>query len=96
MGCIEFSQEQLERASDALAKSIPFDPLELAAEVARRWGTTCAEMLGKQPGAREKHLSAARAELYADLRELGWSYPAIGRFCGKRDHTTVMYALRGR
>jgi chromosomal replication initiation ATPase DnaA len=36
----------------------------------------------------------ARRELYAALRAKGWSYPAIGRFVGNRDHTTVMAALR--
>lgn len=34
-----------------------------------------------------------RAEIYVWLRERGWSYPRIGRLCGKRDHTTVLNSL---
>jgi chromosomal replication initiation ATPase DnaA len=35
---------------------------------------------------------AARRDAYAALRAAGYSYPEIGRFCG-RDHSTVMHAL---
>jgi hypothetical protein len=35
-----------------------------------------------------------RAEIYIWLRGRGWSYPRIGRLCGKRDHTTIMNSMR--
>lgn len=37
----------------------------------------------------------ARHDLWRRLRERGWSYPEIGRLVGF-DHTTVMYACRGK
>lgn len=95
MGCLEFTQEELERPSAIAPVSLPFDPRHIADKVAQRWGTTAKEMLGKGPYARSKHLAADRSELYADLRARGWSFPEIGRFAG-RDHTTVLVALRGR
>jgi chromosomal replication initiation ATPase DnaA len=62
---------------------------QLAARVANRHGIAVRLMLSPQ---RYKHLVAARAELYAGLRAMGWSYPDIGRACD-RDHTSIMYAL---
>lgn len=35
-----------------------------------------------------------RAEIYTALRERGWSYPEIGRLCGGRDHTTVIFSIK--
>lgn len=96
MGCIEFTPEDLGRAPEKVLTGLPFDPHALAEQVAHRWGTTCGEMFAKSPGARGKHLLAARADLYAELRARRWSYPMIGKFCGDRDHTTVILALRRR
>lgn len=42
---------------------------------------------------RRKNLDAPRREVYAYLRELGWSYPAIGRFCD-RDHASIMHGVQ--
>jgi hypothetical protein len=42
---------------------------------------------------RHKEFVLARREIYYALRELGWSYPAIGDFC-QRDHTSVLYAVQ--
>jgi hypothetical protein len=40
-------------------------------------------------------LVAARQELYARLKMFTrMSYPQIGRFCGDRDHTTIMHGVR--
>jgi hypothetical protein len=36
----------------------------------------------------------ARAEIYALLRERGWSYPQIGRLVGGRDHTTIINSVQ--
>jgi chromosomal replication initiation ATPase DnaA len=65
---------------------------ELAARIAGAHGVSVEEMLGPRA---ERHLAAARLELYRTLRALGWSYPAIGRVVG-RHHTTVMAAVRGK
>jgi Bacterial dnaA protein helix-turn-helix len=35
-----------------------------------------------------------RVEIYMLLRDRGWSYPRIGRLCGKRDHTTIINSIR--
>lgn len=40
-----------------------------------------------------RHL-AVRTQVYLMLKERGWSYPRIGRLCGKRDHTTVLHSVR--
>jgi hypothetical protein len=53
-------------------------------------------MLATGPGSRLKHLVRARRDLYRALRNQGWSLPAIADFCGGRDHTTILLALRPR
>ena len=50
-----------------------------------------AEVLGDR---RLLHLCAVRAAVYVASRKHGYSYPAIGRAVGRRDHTTVIYAIR--
>jgi chromosomal replication initiation ATPase DnaA len=47
------------------------------------------KLAGRGP-ARE---SRARADAMWELRELGLSYPAIGRLLGGRHHTTVMHLV---
>jgi len=42
---------------------------------------------------RKEHI-AVRTDLYLMLLERGWSYPRIGRLCGKRDHTTVLHSVK--
>ena len=63
-----------------------------------------ARQLGHDPGVVLSHSRAAnavqaRTEVAQVLRELGWSYPRVGRAIG-RDHAAVMYLLgtskRGR
>jgi hypothetical protein len=40
-------------------------------------------------------LVVARHELYARLKQFTrMSYPQIGRFCGDRDHTTILHGVR--
>jgi len=43
---------------------------------------------------RSSAVMGARKAVYAALRQLGWSYPAIGRAVG-RDHSTVIQVLQG-
>ena len=38
-------------------------------------------------------LIPARFALYKALSERGWSYAAIGRFVGGRDHTTIIHGV---
>jgi chromosomal replication initiator protein len=38
-------------------------------------------------------LIPARFALYMALHQRGWSYAAIGRFVGGRDHTTVIHGV---
>lgn len=42
---------------------------------------------------RRKHLDAPRRAVYVYLRSLGWSYPAIGKFCD-RDHASIMNGVQ--
>lgn len=41
---------------------------------------------------REQHIVKARAKLYKYARDMGLSYPRIGRIFG-RDHTTILHAM---
>jgi hypothetical protein len=66
------------------------DPRALARQIADNHGVTVDDLVGKS---RFHHLAVARHELYATLRQWGWSYPAIGRFVG-RDHTTIISAIK--
>jgi chromosomal replication initiation ATPase DnaA len=91
MSAVEYTEEQIEGATVGPPPPPGFSALELAGAVAREYGIDVPEMLGPS---RFGHLVRARAALYRQLRQRGWSYPAIGRFAGGRDHTTVMYALR--
>jgi chromosomal replication initiation ATPase DnaA len=66
------------------------DLLDVAEDCARQHHLTVGDMFGgrRQPGVR-----SAQRSFWAYLRAIGWSFPQIGKLCG-RDHTTVMYALR--
>lgn len=43
---------------------------------------------------RYEPIISARLSGYAIARDLGWSYPAIGRAFGMRDHTTIISGIR--
>ena len=68
----------------------------LTHQVARQLGHDPTWALGPS---REAKYVQARTEVAQVLRELGWSYPRVGRAIG-RDHAAVMYLLgtskRGR
>lgn len=42
---------------------------------------------------RRKNTQAPRVAVYTYLRECGWSYPQIAKFCNRSCHTSVMYAI---
>ncbi|HYM69766.1 MAG TPA: helix-turn-helix domain-containing protein [bacterium] len=67
--------------------------MEIARAVALRHGVKVNDVLGSR--LRQRHLTAARREISHKLREIGWSYPAIGDFL-HRDHTSVMNLVKGR
>jgi chromosomal replication initiation ATPase DnaA len=92
---IELTEADIVRNAVLRVQHQPFDPRRLAEAIAARWGLTRGAMLAPTPkgSAPQGNALEARRELYAELRSRGWSYPEIGRFCG-RDHTTVLYALR--
>uniref|UniRef100_A0A6H1ZWK1 Putative DNA replication initiation protein n=1 Tax=viral metagenome TaxID=1070528 RepID=A0A6H1ZWK1_9ZZZZ len=61
-------------------------------EVAKKWGYLVSDLEG--PG-RGKMLVYARHEaMYRVRKELPFSYPEIAHFFGRRDHTTIIYAVR--
>jgi chromosomal replication initiation ATPase DnaA len=95
MSAIEFDEAHFLSAEAALLRAMNTPRMaatELAARIAARHGLQAAWILGKQ---RTPHIMRARVELYRALREppFSWSYPAIGRFVGGRDHTTIIAAL---
>lgn len=65
---------------------------EIAINIARLHGVSIGELFSR---ARERHVVAARVEIWSDLRERGWSYPAIGRLFG-RDGSTVYQVVVGK
>ena len=59
-------------------------------EIEATHGVSRAELAG---ACRSKRICDARRELWARLRDRGWSYPELGKLTG-HDHTTVMYGVR--
>lgn len=59
-------------------------------EVLAAHGVTWADIVSR---ARHPHTQPPRRAVYAVLRELGWSYPAIARFCGRKCHSSIMHAV---
>ncbi len=60
--------------------------------IAERHLCTTADVLGRSG---VKHIADARRECCQWLRDMGWSYPSIGRALG-RHHSTVQSVLKGR
>lgn len=61
-------------------------------EVGRKYGVTTKELEGPS---RERRILRARFEAMGRVRkETSCSYPEIGYYFGRRDHTTVIYACR--
>lgn len=72
-----------------------FIPLSaIAGEVAYKHGVTIDDIKGPR---RVKKIMAARVEFYIRAaNETSKSYPQIGRFCGGRDHTTILKVVKSR
>lgn len=63
---------------------------DIISEVANQFGIHKRDIVGPS---RFGFLMPARFALYKVLRERGMSLPAIGRWCGGRDHTTIRYGI---
>ncbi len=65
---------------------------EIIRRTAACYGLSAADLLGR---ARTKMIARARKEAMTAIYEFGFSYPEVGRMFG-RDHTTVIYAVKGK
>ena len=64
---------------------------QVVAEVARRFGETPEDVVGRSA---DRRLTVPRAVLWDVLHvELEMSAAAIGRFCSRRDHSTILRGL---
>jgi len=59
-------------------------------KIAKKYGVTAQEIYGRS---REKTIQAARVAVYQKMRDIGMSYPEIGRVM-ERNHTTILMGLR--
>ncbi len=65
--------------------------LEAVETIAAEHHVTIGEIMGRD---RHAHIVAARHHAWLYFKaELGWSYPAIARFWGAFNHTTIMSAV---
>lgn len=68
-------------------------PIEEVAEAASaRFGVTVAAIQG--PSRKKRDAAARQTFLWLALRLTGQSLAGIGRWCGGRDHSTVIYSVR--
>lgn len=66
-------------------------PEALLSHVCSIIGANPAEIRGKRS---LRHIALQRHEVMWILREIyGWAYPQIGRVCGGRDHSSVIYGV---
>ena len=63
---------------------------QIASRVSAETGLPVKEIMGKR---RTAPVAAARAAVMFEARQLGFSYPLIGRLV-KRDHTTAVHAVK--
>ena len=88
----ETDELTLEKIRDAFAGSPRIFIRDIAIEVAKRHGLTVKDL---QSVRRHKDYVTARHEAFYFARELtDASLPAIGRFFGDRDHTTVLWGIK--
>lgn len=68
------------------------EPKAIAAAVARQFGVTVTELKG--PSRRQSIATARSIAMYLMRQLTGESYEQIGRFFGRRDHTTAMHNIQ--
>jgi hypothetical protein len=61
-------------------------------ETAERYGVTVADLKSARRG--ERLVRARQEAMWRARHETSHSLPAIGRFLGGKDHTTVIYGIR--
>lgn len=61
-------------------------------EVARKWGISVVDLEG--PRRSRTYIFARHEAMFRVRKETPLSYPEIGYFFGRRDHTTVLYAVQ--
>ncbi len=86
----ELTEQDLAIGETSSTRITPVGAEHLLQEIADRHGLRPEEVLSRR---RTAEVCDARLELYAALRQAGWSYPRIGTFVG-RDHSTVMILLK--
>jgi hypothetical protein len=65
---------------------------EIAKNVAERYGIGSRDLFGR---GRQSPVCAARSEwMWLCCKHTSLSYGQVARFCGKRDHTTVIHAVQ--
>lgn len=70
----------------------PLSMKAIAQEICARYHVGIGELRGD---GRRRYIARPRQEFYALAYETGrFSYPQIGRWCGGRDHSTVIYGAR--
>lgn len=78
---------------DNLDIPLPATMREIAIRVAEAHGLTLADLRGPS---RQRHIAWPRHEAFALVRDnTAQSLPQIGRYFGDRDHTTVLWGIRG-
>src|SRR5574343_425888 len=73
-------------------KDFQSDPPIAIRIICERHDVSLHDLLGKR---RFRHLVLARVDAYAKLREMGWSYPAIG-WLFNRHHSSIIIVLSGK
>jgi chromosomal replication initiator protein len=83
---LETAQSALE---SILAHSVDLSPVQILSEVARHYGLSKAELVGRS---RRRAVSRPRQLcMYLIREETSTSLPQIGELLGGRDHTTIMH-----
>ncbi len=88
----EVSAEDLQNILHSSSEKSYTDPKDILAMVAGRTGLSTSEIMADN---RKPAIVRARQIAMLLCREqIGMSYPAIGRFFGGKDHSTVMHSIR--
>lgn len=70
----------------------PITVAEIARQTAARYGVTINDI--KSPRRDQRFVRARQEAMWRARNETPHSLPAIGRFLGGRDHTTIIYGIR--
>lgn len=82
---------EIDNAAYKRSKGTTTTGAAILAEVAHKYGTT-VHAIKSYRGTMETW--PAKHEACFRLRQLGWSYPKIARFMGRKNHTTIIHGVR--